>query len=557
MTSMPAASFAAYAAAAAPLLLLVAALSLPDRPRIAARVAPWAAWGAFVLALAAAAAAAAGGATHLIFWRAAESGSLSALSLGTQVDALSATMLVLVSFVGAIVARYSRRYLDGNARQAHFTRWLLFTLAAVLTLVVAGNLVLLALAWIATSLALHKLLVFYPERDGARMAARKKFVFGRVADACLLIAVALAADAFGGIEMDDVLAQARALGEAGGTVPHVHWIAGLIAVAAIIKSAQFPFHGWLPEVMETPTPVSALLHAGIVNAGGFLVVRLSPVMSLSTPALDLLVVAGAFTALFAAAVMLTQSSVKSSLAWSTCAQMGFMLMQCGLGAFSTAVLHIVAHSLYKAHAFLGAGSIVDAMRAQGPRPAPVPLSPARLALATSGALGLALMAGVAQSAWLDAPLAAHPGALALAAILAVGVTYLLLQGLDAPLGAGGLARVAGLAAAVCFGYFVLAAGARALLAGAVAPDAAVRGIGSAVLPMAVVAAFVAALLLQAMLPTHLQRPRWRAAYVHLLNGFYVNARIDQWLRRWWPLQAARPARNDSSAPAAHPFARQG
>ena len=556
MTSMPAATIAAFAAAAAPLLLLVAALSLPDRPRVAARLAPWAAWGAFGLALVAAVTVAAGGPAHRVFWRAADAGLLSALSLSTQVDALSAAMLLLVSFVGAIVARYSRRYLDGNARQAHFSRWLLATLAAVLSLVVAGNLVLLALAWVATSLALHQLLVFYPERDGARMAARKKFVFGRAADACVVVAVALAASAFGGIELDQVLAQARALGESGGTAAHAHWIAGLVAVAAIIKSAQFPFHGWLPEVMETPTPVSALLHAGIVNAGGFLIVRLSPLMTLSAPALDLLLVAGAFTALFAAAVMLTQSSVKSSLAWSTCAQMGFMLMQCGLGAFSTAVLHIVAHSLYKAHAFLGAGSIVDAMRAQGRRPAPAPLSPARLALAFSGALGLALLAGVAQSTWLDAPLAAHPGSLALAAILAVGVTYLLLQGLDAPLGAAGLARVAGLAAAVCFAYFALAAGARALLAGAVAPDVAAQGVGSFVLPLAVVAAFVAALLLQAMLPTHVHRPRWRAAYVHLLNGFYVNARIDQWLRRQWPLRSA-PTLGDGSRAAVRPLARQG
>jgi hypothetical protein len=236
-------------------------------PRTAARIAPAAAWGAFALALAAAAGVAAGAGSHAVLARAAADGPLSALSLSVHLDALSATMLLLVSFVGAIVTRYARRYLDGNAGQARFSRWLLLTLAAALTLVLAGNLALLAAAWIATSLALHQLLVFHPEREAARLAAARSSSSAASADASLVAAVVLAAGAFGSVELDVVLGQARDAAAAGSPVAHAHWIAALLALAAVIKSAQFPFHGWLPEVMETPTPVSALLHAGIINAG--------------------------------------------------------------------------------------------------------------------------------------------------------------------------------------------------------------------------------------------------------------------------------------------------
>ena len=137
-------------------------------------------------------------------------------------------------------------------------------------------------------------------------------------------------------------------------------VAGFLLVAgAITKSAQFPFHTWLPQTMETPTPVSALMHAGIVNAGGYLIIRTSPLVSLTPWALTMLAIIGGVTACFAAVVMLTQTSVKKSLAYSTIAQMGFMMLQCGLGAFSAAMLHILAHSLYKAHAFLSSGSVIS------------------------------------------------------------------------------------------------------------------------------------------------------------------------------------------------------
>ena len=162
----------------------------------------------------------------------------------------------------------------------------------------------------------------------------------------------------GSFDYRDMFAAADAI----HNLPTAAWhelIGILFVLGAMTKSAQFPFHSWLPDTMETPTPVSALMHAGVINAGGFLVIRLSPLVSLSPIALDLLALIGALTAMLGAVVMLTQTSIKRSLAYSTIAQMGFMMLQCGLGAFSAALLHIVAHSAYKAHAFLSSGSVLD------------------------------------------------------------------------------------------------------------------------------------------------------------------------------------------------------
>jgi NAD(P)H-quinone oxidoreductase subunit 5 len=144
--------------------------------------------------------------------------------------------------------------------------------------------------------------------------------------------------------------------------PSLHLATVLLAVGVLLKSAQLPFHGWILEVMEAPTPVSALLHAGIVNIGGFVMIRLGPLMARATIAQDLLLTVGLITAILASIVMTTRASVKVVLAWSTIAQMGFMLVQCGLGAYHLALLHLLAHSIYKAHAFLSTGSVVETWR---------------------------------------------------------------------------------------------------------------------------------------------------------------------------------------------------
>ncbi len=439
--------------------------------------------------------------------------------LAVRLDALSATLFLLIAFVGLVVTEFSRRYLDGDPRQNLFMARLALALAAVSTLVLAANLTTLVAAWIATSLALHGLLLFYGERPRAVVAARKKFVVARAGDLALLGAAVALFAAFGSSDIGTILAQAEAA-RAAGEVPGAAFVAaGLIALAAMLKSAQFPAHGWLPEVMDTPTPVSALLHAGIINAGGFLVIRFADVMLLSPGALHVLAVVGGFTALFGAVVMLTQTSVKVQLAWSTVAQMGFMLLQCGLGAFALATLHLVAHSLYKAHAFLASGSAVDTARAAPARPQP-PVSSVHVSLALPLALGLYAGVGAVGHIVLGTP----PAVLALGAIVVLGLTHLLVEGIRG--GEGVFPRVAGAALAVSVAYVGAQAGAAAILGGIVPPPSAPDAAELAIMTLAV-ASFAAVAVGQLLAPRVAGSPLAQAAYVHLANGLYVNALFNR------------------------------
>jgi len=439
------------------------------------------------------------------------------IGLSLRLDALSAIMFVLVAFVGAIVVEYSRNYMDGEERQGVFTGRLCLTLASVTLLVLSGNLAMLVLAWIGTSLALQTLLLFYADRPKAIIAGRKKFITARMSDALLIGAAVLLYQAFG---TGDIGAMLAAAGQAEASVM-IGIAALLLAGAALLKSAQFPFHGWLPEVMETPTPVSALLHAGIINAGGFLIVRFADVMLLSALSLHLLAIIGGFTALFGAVVMLTQTSIKVSLAWSTLAQMGFMILQCGLGAFALAVLHIVAHSLYKAHAFLSSGSVIDIARASWV-PEKVPPRTSHVLLAV--ALALVLYTGIGVVFGIAANTA--PQILALGAILIMGLTLFIAQSAAGKLNAYVIGRTLAAATAVTVAYFVLQAGAQMLLAGTVAPPPAPDVAAYAIMALAV-GSFGAVTVLQIIEPSRAATPFWRAARVHIANGFYVNTLFDR------------------------------
>ena len=272
-----------------------------------------------------------------------------------RTDPVGSAVLVLVSFVGWVCIRYSGAYLRGDPHERRYIQRMMATLAAVGLVIVANNLLVLTLAWTLTSLALHGLLTFFGDRPAAVAAAHKKFLVARIADMCMLGAVVVFSVTFDTLRIDLIVAEVRASEQ---LATGARFGVALVALAALLKCAQLPFHGWLIQVMEAPTPVSALLHAGVVNLGGFILLRFAPVVDRATETRALLVVVGTTTAVLAALVMTTRISIKVSLAWSTCAQMGFMLMQCGLGAWGMALLHLLAHSLYKAHAFLGAGGTV-------------------------------------------------------------------------------------------------------------------------------------------------------------------------------------------------------
>ncbi len=363
-----------------------------------------------------------------------------------RLDSLTVVMLGLIALVGFVVVRFSATYLAGDPFEQRYAQQMLATLAAVSLVVVANNLVLLGVAWATASLALHGLLTFFGDRPVAVAVAHKKFLLARCADVCMIGAVVAFWTTFDTLRIDEIAAGAVGAPTlpAGARVAIV-----LVATAALLKCAQLPFHGWLIQVMEAPTPVSALLHAGVVNLGGFVLLRFAPVVDRAVETRTLLVVAGVCTAVVASLVMTTRVSVKVSLAWSTCAQMGFMLMQCGIGLWEMALLHLVAHSLYKAHAFLAAGGAVR--RTQRRQLAPRPTTPSAVEFAVgtvTAVMGTALVA----IAW-----EALPGTSPLSASIWVllGIVALALVPLITPNGHGLRASSIARALAVPVAYLAL------------------------------------------------------------------------------------------------------
>lgn len=439
-----------------------------------------------------------------------------ALAPVLRLDAISATMTLLVAFIGWIVMRYSRSYVDGEDREGRFHGLMLGTLALVLILMQSGSLVTLILAFAGVGIALRGLLLFYPHRAEARRAATKFALVWHAGDAALVAAAGLLLAAFGTTAFAG-LAPGAGLSVAG------HLAVAFLVLAAVLKTAAFPVHGWLTEVMEAPTPVSALLHAGIINAGGFLLIRTADLIQASPGAMAALVMIGGLTALFGAVVMLTQSAIKTALAWSTVAQMGFMLLQCGLGLWALALLHIVAHSMYKAHAFLSSGGAVRAVAGLR-RPGPVAV-PSIGAVLQSFALALVLYAGVATLFTLVAgPKTAQ--ALALGTMLIFGVSYLVAQGLAdaAPRALTRRTALASLGAAGAYFAFQLLA---AALWGAHLPPAPVAGPLEWALIVLAVLSFALVAFAQALFPLWAHHPATAGLRVHLANGLYLNALLDR------------------------------
>ncbi|WP_052162734.1 NADH-quinone oxidoreductase subunit L [Aquabacterium sp. NJ1] len=372
---------------------------------------------------------------------------------------LSATLAVLVQGLAAVIASFSGRYLQGDtqglAGQRRYASALAGVLASVQVLLLADHWVLLIAAWAAVGACLQHLLCFYADRPFALLAAHKKRLADRLADVLLLGAAALAWQEAGSGSLSH-LAQHVAQQTSQGTVSlALQTSAVLLVLAVVLRTALLPVHGWIIQVMEAPTPVSALLHAGVVNLGGWVLIRQSSLIEASPVARWLLVGLGAITALLAGMVMMTRISIKVRLAWSTVAQMGFMVMECGLGLYTLAALHLLGHSLYKAHAFLSSSSTVQQTRLQQLRGQ---MTPSAWSLLTAPALTLAVVAGTqammstpswpwwwtAVLAWAWAPLLwvpanAHTGRSG-ALVLGVGATLV-----------AGLALLASLAHALPLG----------------------------------------------------------------------------------------------------------
>ncbi len=294
------------------------------------------------------------------------SGNFSA-SWALQVDSLTSAMLVLVTFVSALVHIYSIGYMDEDKSVPRFMSYLSLFTFFMLILVTANNFLQLFVGWEGVGLASYLLIGFWFKKPSANAAAIKAFIVNRVGDFGLIIAIALIYLTFGSVNFETVFAAVPAhLNDSfnfiGAEFNTITAIAILLFVGAMGKSAQIGLHTWLADAMEGPTPVSALIHAAtMVTAGVFLVARCSPIFEYSPLALSVVTIVGATTAIFAATIAITQNDIKKIIAYSTCSQLGYMFFACGVSAYSAGVFHLLTHGFFKALLFLGAGSVIHAM----------------------------------------------------------------------------------------------------------------------------------------------------------------------------------------------------
>jgi NAD(P)H-quinone oxidoreductase subunit 5 len=444
------------------------------------------------------------------------------LALSVLADGLTFTILGLVALLAALIARYSTNYLAGEAAQGEFFRWLALTSGAFMLVVIAGNMLMFVLAIFLTGTGLNRLLTHYRDRLPAQMVAHKKLLFSRMADTSLLVAAVLIAAGEGTLSFEAI----GVIAEKGDLSWQLHLAAWLIVAYAVLKSGQFPFHGWLLQVMEAPTPVSALLHAGIVYSGAIIVLRTHELLLADGLALVALALVGLTTAAIASLAMLTQTAIKSSLAWSTAGQLGFMLLELGLGLFVLGVLHLVAHSLYKAHAFLSSGSMVDVLRAPRSKSGRVPTP-----LAWALAVAVSAAATFAMGALWGITLADEPALLAIGTILAVAVAQLLLTGWAGTALTVRLIVVSVLVTAVYFGLHSVFA---ALYSGVLTPIPREVPAGHYLLLGLVALVFLCLSYFQGVLIHRPASPWLLRLYVHLYNGLYTDLPVERLVYRVWP-----------------------
>ena len=288
------------------------------------------------------------------------------IPIGFYVDRLSAIMMTLITGVSVIIYNYSVGYMYQDRHARRYLAMICLTDFVLICMVSSSNLMMLFLFWQVLSYLLY-VLAHNHGHAGTLEGAFKTFALLRVADTASLAGIALAYQLYGTLEFQELFVRAAQTPIAlslwpGMEISGVTAVTLLFFVGAMGKSAQFPIHFWLPGSLFAPTPVHALLHAGIINAGGFLINRLAPLFGLSSTTLHVAFVVGTMTAILGASMMLAQNDIKKTLGFSTIGQMGYMIMECGLGAFALAVFHLIAHGLFKATVFLNCGNVIHKAR---------------------------------------------------------------------------------------------------------------------------------------------------------------------------------------------------
>jgi len=322
---------------------------------------------------------------------------------------LALALLVLTSFVATIVLSFSQRYLRADRAPRRFAAMVAALAGSVLAMVALDNVIAFAIAWLASGQLLARLIGHVDDWAEARAAAaraRRAFLIG---DAALIAALALAVGHAGSLSLTAIIAAEPTL------EPEILIaIAALVLVAAMARSALPPFESWLIGSMTAPTPVSALMHAGLVNAGGFLLIRFAPMLEAAPVVQIAAIVAGAAAALWGTGIALVRPDIKRALAGSTVAQMGFMILSCGLGAYGAALWHLIAHGLFKAWLFLASGSAIGAPSAPALRRPEAPVAGA-VAVLVLGLGGLMLWSGGASATLLPLMLASATAVMTLVA----------------------------------------------------------------------------------------------------------------------------------------------
>ena len=332
------------------------------------------------------------------------SGTLK-LHWSIYVDSLTAVMLVVVNSVSALVHIYSIGYMSHDPHKPRFMSYLSLFTFMMLSLITADNFLQLFFGWEGVGLASYLLIGFWFKKESANNASMKAFIVNRVGDLGLLIAMFLIFKTFGTLTFSEVFTQAAEQSKNtikifGGEFNLITTICVFLFIGAMGKSAQIILHTWLPDAMEGPTPVSALIHAAtMVTAGVFLVARCSPLFEYSQYALNLVAFVGATTAIFAATVAIVQTDIKRIIAYSTCSQLGYMFFAAGMGAYNIAIFHLFTHAFFKALLFLGAGSVIHAFHDEqniekmGGVWKKIPMTYALMVIGTLASTGFPLLAG--------------------------------------------------------------------------------------------------------------------------------------------------------------------
>ena len=332
------------------------------------------------------------------------SGSLK-IHWSIYVDSLTAVMLVVVNIVSALVHIYSIGYMSHDPHKPRFMSYLSLFTFMMLSLITADNFLQLFFGWEGVGLASYLLIGFWFKKESANNASMKAFIVNRVGDLGLLVAMFLIFKTFGTLNFSEVFSQAADQSKNlikifGGEYNLVTTICVFLFIGAMGKSAQIILHTWLPDAMEGPTPVSALIHAAtMVTAGVFLVARCSPLFEYSQYALNLVAFVGATTAIFAASIAIVQTDIKKIIAYSTCSQLGYMFFAAGMGAYNVAIFHLFTHAFFKALLFLGAGSVIHAFHDEqniekmGGVWKKIPLTYALMLIGTLALTGFPLLAG--------------------------------------------------------------------------------------------------------------------------------------------------------------------